>query len=432
MEKIILKKLAVLKKTDPKRYREWLLELGSALQKKVEMDETLDKVEILVLEASKKIEPAEKKKAVRKPPVTELYGEDFERVKKEITVIKADAGRIKKLREIEANLKSGRYKVTKEGDKELLALIDDQIATVIAVEKLPTKAILEELKALRKEVKAIKLPPTKPPREPKPPKVPPVVLMKPEPPPPEVVVTTDIHSGRWHVRPTDEVIQFLLTAVYIPHVPYPPEYFMADPIRQSVEFGYDPFYIELRKELAAPPHLKTTSYEYWGWLGTLYDNIITTMEQEELMPELTLDEIEWAMHTTAKIVYEKYLIESLESPLSDIVWITYMTEIENEVELVYEKTFKKLLPVPILPGISTRELATVMWRHISEKPTVPKTVERVCSVLWSKFGRDILTDTLDDVALKEIAVVRNVLGRDATAEEVENIINIMSAILYWK
>ena len=69
MNKKILKKLAELKKTDPKRYRKWLQELGSVLQKKVEMGETLDKVENLVLEAARAtLKPAKKKEIPLKPP----------------------------------------------------------------------------------------------------------------------------------------------------------------------------------------------------------------------------------------------------------------------------------------------------------------------------------------------------------------------------
>lgn len=55
MDKEILKKLAGLKKTDPERYREWLLELGSVLQKKIELGESLDKIETIVYEAGERI-----------------------------------------------------------------------------------------------------------------------------------------------------------------------------------------------------------------------------------------------------------------------------------------------------------------------------------------------------------------------------------------
>lgn len=71
MDKEILKKLATLKKTDPKRYREWLLELTSILQKKIELGESLDKIETLVYEAGRKLKPVKKEEIPlepRKPP----------------------------------------------------------------------------------------------------------------------------------------------------------------------------------------------------------------------------------------------------------------------------------------------------------------------------------------------------------------------------
>lgn len=68
MDKEILKKLATLKKKDPKRYREWLLELTSILQKKIELGESLDKIESIVYEAGRKLKPVKKKEIPLKPP----------------------------------------------------------------------------------------------------------------------------------------------------------------------------------------------------------------------------------------------------------------------------------------------------------------------------------------------------------------------------
>ncbi len=65
MDKDILRELAELKRINPERHRERLLELTMALQKKIELGESLNKIETVIYEAGGRIKKELKEKAKR-------------------------------------------------------------------------------------------------------------------------------------------------------------------------------------------------------------------------------------------------------------------------------------------------------------------------------------------------------------------------------